>query len=491
MYPVSEKVSQVSSIHFAGDITDHNWIKHLCKKTAKGESKVDDVALRCLARIVFYYRAVHVNEKEYCQRFEGSVLKMSYGELASMLGHSYTQIKQAITRLDKDYGVLKRMPVRNRDESGHVIGSDMYIDINVDRLYEITEITGSVKKCFRSNPHESKDSTGSIKKSSRPGVQKSAAIKDINNLIINIPPIVPPRWDELLSRSDELLELIKEHDIQHCGLKLEAEAFLTYYTSKPNDIVDWHAKFRGWFVNKAIKQIEEKRQEFQKADSKQCKRFNVDEDVGNVNSQKKDAQNKKHEMSGVSEIEGEIQKKTKRKKLTPKSEIKTGELFYLDSKKVRLTGELYTAFNKFWTVWGKYCDKASAARAFRENWEGIISDGKDVSINVNLESVLAAAKKEAERRPTVLNRGFKTMYAQGWLNRRRWENAPIQLPKEVRVNQNASSTRNLSTADIYEQQLYAAAAVEPAKFIDEKSGPGFCQIDNNLFDIPQADNGGW
>lgn len=352
LFPVSETVAQVSAIHFTGDIIVHAWLKYLRKETGNDKSKPDDIALRCLSRVVFHCRAVEVAPDLFQQRFEGAVLKICYGELAAMLGYTHLQVERAIRRLDKDYGVLKRMPVRNRDADGQVISTDMYIDVNVERLKIISEITTPTKKSLWSeaeNPSNTVVSTTSTKKSLWPHRQKSRDIKDINNKIINISPYSPTKVDELLTRSDELLELINKHKIECSEIELEAEAFLAHYTSQPNNITDWHAKFRGWFVNKAMKQAE------------------ANKNSQGANHKENTTNDQKNESLAV------LTEKPKRKKrgLTPKA--KPGELFYLDSKKVPLTGDLYTAFNHFWEAWGKYCDKAQAARAFRENWEALFA----------------------------------------------------------------------------------------------------------------------
>ncbi|MGJ3495148.1 helix-turn-helix domain-containing protein [Piscirickettsia salmonis] len=131
-------------------------------------------------------------------------------------------------------------------------------------------------------------------------------------------------------------------------------------------------------------------------------------------------------------------------------------------------------FDEFWSEYPVKKDKKRAKGIWeKKNLDDIAND------------IISHVKQSKD-----LDQGWLDGFAphpSTYLNGERW-NDEITTKKG---NQNASSTRNLSTADIYEQQLYAAAAVEPAKFIDEKSGPGFCQIDNNLFDIPQADNGGW
>ncbi|ODN40939.1 hypothetical protein [Piscirickettsia litoralis] len=74
-----------------------------------------------------------------------------------------------------------------------------------------------------------------------------------------------------------------------------------------------------------------------------------------------------------------------------------------------------------------------------------------------------------------------------YLNGERWNDEIISREKE-----NANSTRNLSTADLYEQNLYATAAAEPAKVIpNEKSRSGFCEADQSVLDVQQTSDGGW
>ncbi|ODN41212.1 hypothetical protein [Piscirickettsia litoralis] len=399
------------------------------------------------------------------QHFEGDILKTSYSFLSNRIGLSIDSVKAATKRLEVDHQVIKRHIKKVKGEDGGFKSSELYIEINPERLAEITitdpyqstdpgKLQGRLEKVLKAGkPHDTGDCAEPVKLRGRsnlsPTLENYAVNKDINNnKIINIPPIVPPRVDELLSRSDELLELIKEHDIQHCGLRLEAEAFLTHYTSKPNDITDWHAKFRGWFVNKAMKQVEEK----QRASSATCQQENTVEDVDKANPQEKGAQNQKCEMSGGDETTS----KKERAKPVPKPEI--FKRFFAEYPATRRGGTDAWA----WKKW-------KSLKIDEETGQKMLAD--------------VIARKQRDR----LWLEGKIFGITRYLKEKIW-----LTPIDEGINQNANSTRNLSTADLYEQQVYAAAAAEPARPIpNQEGGPGFCKADGSIFDVQQTSDGGW
>lgn len=88
----------------------------------------------------------------------------------------------------------------------------------------------------------------------------------------------------------------------------------------------------------------------------------------------------------------------------------------LVGKRRRLEGKRARAFEQFWEVFAYKKGKAQAIDA----WAAIpqLTDAL-------MEQILAAAKREAERRPEAIAAGRTPIYAQGWISGRRWEDEEL------------------------------------------------------------------
>lgn len=85
---------------------------------------------------------------------------------------------------------------------------------------------------------------------------------------------------------------------------------------------------------------------------------------------------------------------------------------YLTKKGRKLTGQRLDFFNQFWEAFNYKKDKASAADAWHEI---------PTLNNPLVETICAAAGREANSRPEKMKKGLTPIYAEGWLRRRRWE----------------------------------------------------------------------
>lgn len=95
---------------------------------------------------------------------------------------------------------------------------------------------------------------------------------------------------------------------------------------------------------------------------------------------------------------------------------KTSEEDVLVGKRKRLEGKRKQSFEEFWEAFAYKKGKAEAIDA----WAAIpqLTDGL-------MEQILAAARREAERRPETIAAGRTPIYAQGWITGRRWEDEEL------------------------------------------------------------------
>jgi len=89
-----------------------------------------------------------------------------------------------------------------------------------------------------------------------------------------------------------------------------------------------------------------------------------------------------------------------------------GEKFYRTGRKRKLKGKRLEAFIRFWNAFDYKDGKAEASDAWLD-----IPELTETLVNV----IIAAAKIEAELRPGIRARGSTPKMAQGWINKRRWE----------------------------------------------------------------------
>lgn len=90
---------------------------------------------------------------------------------------------------------------------------------------------------------------------------------------------------------------------------------------------------------------------------------------------------------------------------------------YITKKKRTLSGKRLETFNRFWAAFSFYKGKAEAADA----WLDIPSLTDSL-----VETIIAAAKREAKGRAQVIAKNGSPKWAQGWLTARRWEDEPEQ-----------------------------------------------------------------
>lgn len=113
----------------------------------------------------------------------------------------------------------------------------------------------------------------------------------------------------------------------------------------------------------------------------------------------------------------------KKKKKNKKKPIIDGPT-YETKKKRKLTGQKLTWFLEFWSAFNYSQGKAVAADAWLEI-QGLNDE--------LFQSIIIAAKREAERRPDLIAKDKTPKMAQGWLSGKRWEDEyedEFEIPKE-------------------------------------------------------------
>lgn len=134
----STTVDRLANIQLTGNIIPHSWYKEITFKGGKPHS----VAITVLSEIVYWYRPKEIYEETsgkligYKKKFKSDKLQLGYQQLADKFGYTKTQIKSAINFLC-ELGIIKK-ELRNIYAAGQTLSNVMYLDLNVDRLFEIT-----------------------------------------------------------------------------------------------------------------------------------------------------------------------------------------------------------------------------------------------------------------------------------------------------------------------------------------------------------------
>ena len=126
------------SLSGAGSYIPNTWYKTIHFDNGKPYT----IACIILSDIVYWYKPQVICDERSGQiscikkKFKADLLQRSYGELAEKFGISKLQATNAIIHLEK-LGVIRR-ELRSFDVCGTKVSNVLFIDLNVDRLKEIT-----------------------------------------------------------------------------------------------------------------------------------------------------------------------------------------------------------------------------------------------------------------------------------------------------------------------------------------------------------------
>lgn len=134
----NKTVDAVGRMHFHGNIVPNSWYQTIVKDSAG----CDSIALLILADIVYWYRPTEVRDEVSGEvvgmrkKFRADMLQRNYKQLTKSLGVTRSQAKAALQRLE-DLGLVKRC-FRTVDTGGMTLANVMFIDLDAERLREVT-----------------------------------------------------------------------------------------------------------------------------------------------------------------------------------------------------------------------------------------------------------------------------------------------------------------------------------------------------------------
>ena len=134
----NETVDAMTSIQFTGNVIPQIWYKQIVRDNGKPHL----LAISILADIVYWYRPTEIRDPGtgsflgFRKKFKGDLLQRSYQQFADMFGESKRTVTEAVVRLES-LGVIKRI-FRTIDVGGMLYNNVLFIQLNPDKLYDIT-----------------------------------------------------------------------------------------------------------------------------------------------------------------------------------------------------------------------------------------------------------------------------------------------------------------------------------------------------------------
>ena len=138
-------VDLIGEMDFTGNVIPKNWFKMVTKKkdTDQEDGKAYLLAICILSSIVYWYRPIEDRDEltdqliGYRKKFKGELLQKSYEDLAAQFGESKRAVKAAMDRLE-ELQLIRRKFKNIKFKSGGVATNVMFVDLNVERVRQIT-----------------------------------------------------------------------------------------------------------------------------------------------------------------------------------------------------------------------------------------------------------------------------------------------------------------------------------------------------------------
>ncbi len=138
-------VDLIGEMDFTGNVIPKNWFKMVTKKkdTDQEDGKAYLLAICILSSIVYWYRPIEDRDEltdqliGYRKKFKGELLQKSYEDLAAQFGESKRAVKAAMDRLE-ELRLIRRKFKNIKFRSGGVATNVMFVDLNVERVRQIT-----------------------------------------------------------------------------------------------------------------------------------------------------------------------------------------------------------------------------------------------------------------------------------------------------------------------------------------------------------------
>ena len=104
------------------------------------KGKPNRLAMEMLAQIVYWYRPSggEGRNPKGRKRFWGGKFQKSVSDWMLEFNEKDKTIRRALSFLEKDLGVIKKSTDNIRTTKGKVCNNVLYVELNVDRLYELT-----------------------------------------------------------------------------------------------------------------------------------------------------------------------------------------------------------------------------------------------------------------------------------------------------------------------------------------------------------------
>ena len=136
----NQTVDAMGSIAITGNVRSEEWFKYI-RKPNTGKPYL--LAIDILSDLVYWYRPTEVRDERtgevigWKKKFHGELLQKSYQEYANKYVESKKTIKLAFDQLVA-IGVVKRYFFNIEYENGRTVPNQMFIDLDLSVLKEIT-----------------------------------------------------------------------------------------------------------------------------------------------------------------------------------------------------------------------------------------------------------------------------------------------------------------------------------------------------------------
>lgn len=131
-------VDSLYAVKFSGNIVPVNWYKTIVNENGKTQI----TAINILADIVYWYRPTVERDEQtgyeigLKKKFKDNLLQRNYQQISEMFKISETVARNNIVFLER-LGVIKRV-FKNFKVNGQALNNVMYIDLNIEKLFELT-----------------------------------------------------------------------------------------------------------------------------------------------------------------------------------------------------------------------------------------------------------------------------------------------------------------------------------------------------------------
>lgn len=136
----NDYVDAISEIAFEGNIIPWSWYKTLRLPSGKP----DLVAIMILADVIYWYRAAPIHDEQSGQvlgwkkKFSADLLQRSHDAYVTQFGFTPKQVKEALYRLETQYGVIRRERRTINTISHGRIGNVLFLAPVIEAIQRVT-----------------------------------------------------------------------------------------------------------------------------------------------------------------------------------------------------------------------------------------------------------------------------------------------------------------------------------------------------------------